>query len=61
MVLLNFVVFVVFKILFNLVSMQNLLYANNCWHKQNSLQRDLIFIFNVLSGSAIGFLSFLVP
>ena len=28
-------VFVIFKILLNLVSMQNLLNANNCWHKQN--------------------------
>ena len=35
MVLMNFVAFVVFKILLNLVSMQNLLNANNCWHKQN--------------------------
>ena len=30
MVLINFVAFVVFKILLNLVSMQNLLNANNC-------------------------------
>ena len=36
MLLIYFVAFVVFKILFNLVSMQNLLNANNCWHKQNS-------------------------
>ena len=35
MILKNFVAFVVFKILLNLVSMQNLLNANNCWHKQN--------------------------
>ena len=35
MVLINFVAFIVFKILLNLVSMQNLLNGNNCWHKQN--------------------------
>ena len=34
MVLMNFAGFVVFKI-YNLVSMQNVLNANNCWHKQN--------------------------
>ena len=35
MVLINFVAFVVFKILLNLFSMQNHLDANNCWHKQS--------------------------
>ena len=35
MILINFVALVVFKILLNLVSTQNLLNANNCWHKQN--------------------------
>ena len=62
MVLINFVAFVVFKILLNLVSMQNLLNANNCWHKQNleTVQRDLIFFFDVLLGSIISFVSFLV-
>ena len=30
LVLMNFLIFVVFKILLNLVSMQNLLNANNC-------------------------------
>ena len=38
--------------------MQNLLSGNNCWHKQNleTAQGDLIFVFNVLLGSAIGFI-----
>ena len=35
MVLMNIVAFAVFKILLNLVFMQNLLNANNCWHKHN--------------------------
>ena len=61
MVLMNFVVFVVFKILLNLVSMQNLLNANNLSKIWKTVQGDLIFIFDVLLGSAIGFVSFLVP
>ena len=36
MALVNFVTFLVFKMLDNLVSMQNSLNANNCWRKQNS-------------------------
>ena len=35
MVLMNFVAFLVFKIFLNLVSVQNILNANNCWHKYN--------------------------
>ena len=35
MALINLFVFVVLKILHNLVFMQNSLLANNCWHKQN--------------------------
>ena len=35
MILINFVAFVIFKILLNLVSMQSLLNTNICWHKQN--------------------------
>ena len=55
MILINFVAFVVFKILFNAVSMQNLLNADmsKIW---KTVQRDLIFIFNVLLGSAIAFI-----
>ena len=54
MVLMNFVAFVIFKILLNLVSMQNLLNANNCWHKQNL--ENCPIILNLLLGSAIGFI-----
>ena len=61
MVLMNFVAFVVFKILLNLVSMQNLLNANNLSKIWKTVQGDLIFIFDVLLGSAIGFVSFLIP
>ena len=50
MVLMDFVAFAVLNISLNLVSMQNLLNANNYWHKQNLriVQRDLIFILNVV-------------
>ena len=60
MVLINFVTFVVFRILYNLVSMQNLLTADvrKIW---KTVQRDLIFIFEVLLGSAIIFVSIFVP
>ena len=50
MVLMNFVVLAIFKISrLNLVSMPNLLNANNCWYKQNfqNVRADLISIFNV--------------
>ena len=47
MVLINFVAFVVFKILLNLISMQNF------W---KTVQGDHIFVFNVLLGSAVGFI-----
>ena len=57
MVLMNFVAFAVFKILYNLFSMQNLLTADI----SKTVQRDLIFIFDVLLGSAISFVLFLVP
>ena len=56
MVLMNFVAFVVFKILYNLVSMQNL-----SSKILKTVQRDRIFIFDVLLGSAISFVSILVP
>ena len=60
MVLINFVAFVVFRILYNLVSMQNLLTADikKIW---KTVQRDLIFIFEVLLGSTIIFVSIFVP
>ena len=60
MVLMNFVAFAVFKILYNLFPMQNLLTADisKIW---KTVQRDLIFIFDVLLGSAISFVLFLVP
>ena len=59
MVLMNFVISVVFKILFNLVSMENLLNADisKFW---KTVQRDLIFIFDALLGSVIGFASLVV-
>ena len=55
MILINFVAFVVFKILLNAVSMQNLINADmsKIW---KTVQRDVIFIFNVLLGSAIAFI-----
>ena len=56
MILINLVAFVVFKILLNLVSMQNLLNANNLSKIWKTVQGDLIFIFDVLLGSAIGFI-----
>ena len=54
----NFVAFLVLKILYNLVSMQNFLNAKlfNCW----LVQGDLTLIFDVLSESHIGFVSVLV-
>ena len=45
MVLVNFMTFVVLKILGNLVSMQNYLNANHC-ETSKTVQRDLIFILN---------------
>ena len=62
MVLMNFAIFVVFKILLNLVSMQSLLNTNNSDMSEiwKTVQRDLIFIFDVVLVSAIGFVSFLV-
>ena len=59
MVLMNFVAFVVFKILYNLVSMQNVLTAGIS-KILKTVQRDLTFIFDVLLGSAISFVSSLV-
>ena len=57
MVLVNFVTFVVLKILDNLFSMQKPLNANNCWRKQISktVQRDPTYILNVVSESSIHF------
>ena len=63
MVLMNFLAFVIFKMLLNLISMQNLLNANNCWHKQN-LENYPTWPhvhFQLYMFSAIGFVSFLVP
>ena len=60
MVLMNFVAFVVFKILYNLVSMQNVLTAGIS-KILKIVQRDLTFIFGVLLGSVISFVSSLVP
>ena len=54
MVLMNFVAFVVFKILYNLVSMQSLL-AGDISKIQKTVQRDLIFIFDIILGSGISF------
>ena len=62
MVLLNSVAFVVFKILRNLVSMQNFLNANNCGHKENfgnCPMRPHLY-FNVLTEYVINFASNLV-
>ena len=57
MVLMKSVSFVVFEILGSLVSMQKSLNENNCWHNQNfeNRQRDLNFIFDVLSEYGINF------
>ena len=58
----SWVAFVVFEILRNLVSMQNVLNTNNCWRKQNfeNFQHDLTFIFDVLSESLLGFVSYMI-
>ena len=63
MVLMNFVAFVVSKILYDLASTQNLLHANNYWHKQNleNCPAWPHIDFDILLGSAISFVSFLVP
>ena len=57
MALVNFVTFIVLKVLDNLFSMQSSLNANNCWRSKISktVQRDLTFILNVLSESSIQF------
>ena len=62
MVLMNFVAFVVFKILYNLVSMKNVLNTitadtSKIW---KTVQGGLIFIFDELLRSGISFVSFLV-
>ena len=54
MALVNFLTIVVLKILDNLFSMQNSLNANNS-DLSEIVQRDLIFILNVLSESSIHF------
>ena len=58
----NFVAFLVLKILYNLVSMENFSNANSCWHRQKvkNVQNDFTFIFNILSELRTGFVSFLV-
>ena len=58
MTLVNFVTFIVLKILNNLFSRQNLLNSNNCWRSQISktVSRDLTFlILNVLFEFSIHF------
>ena len=56
MALVNFVTFIVLKILGNLVSMQNFLNANTDVNEiSESVQHDLNFILNVLSVSTINF------
>ena len=45
MVLANVIAFAVLKILHNLVSMLNFLFANSCWSKQNYKKCPLTFIF----------------
>ena len=57
MVLVNFVTFVVLKILNNLFSMQNSLNANDADASEiwKTIQRELTFILNVLSESRIHF------
>ena len=58
MALVNFVTFVVLKILQNFFHMQNNLNTNNCRRKQNfDLHHDLTFILNVLFQN----LAFILP
>ena len=60
-VLIKSVVFVVSEILHNLVSMQIFLNTNNCWRKQNFENFSTWpYLFNVLSESLIGFVSYSV-
>ena len=54
MALVKFVTFVVLKILENLVSMQNLLNANN-WKIRKTVQPKFTFILNILSEFSIHF------
>ena len=54
--LVNFVAFLILKILYNLVSRKYFLNANDCRH----VQRNLTFSFDVVSKSRIDFVSFLV-
>ena len=58
MVSLNVKIFVVLKILHSLITMQKLLFANNCWHNQitKKFPRDLTFIFTEHSENANSFL-----
>ena len=59
MVLVKFVACVVFEITCNLVSMQNILKANNSWHKQKfeNCPAWPLSIFNELSEHGINFVS----
>ena len=50
MVLMNFLAFVVFEIISNLVSMQNSLNAYNCWHKQNLENCPTLLIVGIPTG-----------
>ena len=63
MLLLNFVAFVIFKILLNLASMQifKMQITADISKIRKTVQGDLIFIFDARFGSVIGFVSFLVP
>ena len=54
MALVKFVTFVVLKILENLVSIQNLLNANN-WKIRKTVQPKFTFILNILSEFSIHF------
>ena len=54
MALVKFVTFVVLKILENLVSMQNLLNANN-WKIRKTVQPKFTFTLNILSEFSIHF------
>ena len=56
MVFVNFMMFVVFKILDNLFSMQNYLAANNCWRQRNFEKLSNVTLpLIVLSESSIHF------
>ena len=55
----NFVAILLLKILYNLAFMKDFLNANNSWKILKNIQRNLTFIFDVLSELHIRFASFL--